>query len=153
MKPIKHLTQSRWNSCASAAIAMLLGHESDNEVWEEFGQYYAKNEHKVPLKEYVMNKGLRLDCYNSNITHQKSMELGKVYLFTAPSLNIDGGLHQLVWDGRSYEGNKYVYDPNEGREGRRHYIATFEGYTPNINEVVVNGFFVDCEILKGGVLG
>ncbi len=154
MKAINHITQSKWNSCTSAAIAMLLGHKDDEEIWKEFGQYYVKSvDSTTPLKEYMMNKGLRLDCYTSNITHSKSLELGRVCLVTVPSLNIDGGLHSIVWDGRSYEGNKYIYDPNEGREGRRYYIAQFDNYTPIGNEVVLNGFFVDCEILKGGVLG
>lgn len=153
MRQINHITQSEWNSCASSCVAMLLGHKSDRTVWDEWGREYAENTHKIGIKEYLKNKGLELSCYDSDIVRVQSLELGHVHLVSIPSINIDGGMHYVIWDGRAYEGNKYIYDPAEGREGRRHYIANFEGYKPNEKEVVINSFFVDCEVIGGSLIG
>lgn len=152
MEKVKHITQSEWNSCASACVAMLLGHKDDRIVWDEWGKDYAAGKHKIGIKEYLKKNGAKLSCYDSNIVYSESLDLGRVYLVSIPSINIDGGMHYVLWDGREYEGNKYIYDPAEGREGRRYYVAHFEGVELTEKEVRVNAFFVDCEVL-GGVLG
>lgn len=44
---------------------------------------------------------------------------GNLMLATVPSLNIEAGNHRIVIDWRGDE--PVVYDPNEGRDGRKYY--------------------------------
>lgn len=145
MKKIKHITQSKPNSCISATLAMLLGHDDDSQVWSEFGEGYIKSSETHNYASYLHTKGVKVDCgYPAHISH--CIQLGEVYLLTVPSLNIQGGFHSIIWDARGHDDNMICYDPCRGREGRKFYVWDEEVE----NGVPLNGYVIDFRIVSDG---
>lgn len=146
MRQLKHLTQSTPTSCVSACIAMLLGHDSDESIWEDWGRDYfdCKPDHPSFL-QYIQSKGIKVDPEYRTID-MRATSPERVYLVVVPSLNILAGSHQIILDLRSYEGNKYLYDPAEGRKDRKYYVINNEAVKDRL-QVALSAFAIDCEIL------
>ena len=112
---LKHQQQPTHNSCMSACVAMI----SSQPVTDVVAQWHDK----FHSKEAWLDDAL--DHYNIPYFygHPKKAELlpDFVYFLTVPSLNIVGGLHQIlvaVKKGLVVE----ILDPAKGREGAKYYV-------------------------------
>lgn len=108
MIPLLHQMQPTNNSCTSACLAMITNRPV-RKIMEEFHdkwQVFDTN----PLKWLEANTRLKckaLDIYYDTVFNNA------VYLATVPSLNIEGGLHHILFDTRGE--HCVVYDPAMGR--------------------------------------
>ncbi|MDS7913019.1 hypothetical protein ACHQJB_15160 [Raoultella planticola] len=112
---LKHQQQPTHNSCMSACVAMI----SSQPVSEVVAQWHEKFHSKEAWLDDAMDH-YRIPYFYG---HPKKAELlpGFIYFLTVPSLNIVGGLHQIlaaVKEGSVVE----ILDPAEGRDGAKHYV-------------------------------
>lgn len=116
---------------------MILGKTSEF-VESEFHEKYHKYE--VCPFEYLLSYG----CHTKLHT-VKDVELvpGNIYLLSVPSLNMIATFHNIVVD---FRGDKLeVYDPNEGREGRKVYVCKPEDELAP-HEVNIRAWNIDASI-------
>lgn len=123
-------------SCTSACLSMLTGIPYDA-VFETFSEGW--HEHNYTPDKFLDDHGvtyvLNSSPYNTTLWH------GGVYLLTVPSLNYDGALHHIIADYREEE--LKILDPNQGREGYRHYVA----HEPNNpSEVFIKFWLLDMKV-------
>lgn len=146
MRQLKHLTQSNPTSCVSACIAMLLGLDSDEEIWEDWGRDYFQSTGSLSMLEYLTIRNIKVDA-NYRTIDLRSAHPECLYLAVVPSLNILADAHQIILDLRTYEGNQFLYDPAKGRKDRKYYVLN----NPNPDnplEIALRSFAIDCEILS-----
>ena len=114
MNTIHFLQQPKDDTCMSACVAMVLGHPAPDMVIAEFHQDFSVGLQKP--SEYLVGRGLKaVPC----LAEKANLQMGMVYIVTAPSLNLEGELHAVVIDTRNDD--VIVYDPNKGRWGRCFY--------------------------------
>ncbi|HCW3117106.1 hypothetical protein [Citrobacter amalonaticus] len=112
---LKHQQQPTHNSCMSACVAMI----SNQSVTEVVEQWHDKFHSKAAWLDDAMDHYSIPYFYG----HPKKAELlsGFIYFLTVPSLNIVGGLHQIlaaVKEGPVVE----IFDPAKGRDGAKYYV-------------------------------
>ncbi len=149
---IEHQTQLLNNSCVSACLAMVLG-EPQQKIIDEFHSDYVAGE--IHPSEYLIERGISLQPYTFGVDYPVDPNKLWVYFLTVPSLNVMGGLHQvlLIWrggDDRVYE----LYDPakgfttkkgKKGRQQRRFYtVGPSGGVALPLKNYVVD-FVVDAQ--------
>lgn len=144
MKEVKLVQQPTNDSCVSACLAMVTGLDIET-VYNEFHDpYYVKRNQSI--HRYAAEKGVDLQpaytCYNS------LAERG-VYLVTVPSLNIVGGLHEIVVDTR--DGFINVYDPV--RDGRYRYVSYADVTDCGPLEVQLKSWLIDYRVMESKHLG
>jgi len=110
---IKLVQQSTDNGCMSACIAMVLDLPLD-EVMEAFHDDYHEGE--IRAEDYIRMRGVDVELLFAAGSRVYSDQL---YIVSVPSLNLEGINHVVVMDTRNNETK--VFDPNEGREGKRYY--------------------------------
>lgn len=110
---IRLVNQSLSNNCASACIAMILNEDVDI-VTEQFHDKYIGQ--GIQPHEYLESKGIK---FRHCMTAERSLTIGFVYILSVPSINIKGGSHYIVVE--RVEDGWFVYDPNDGKEGRFSY--------------------------------
>lgn len=146
---IKHQTQLLHNSCVSACLAMALGVDQQKVIDEFHGEYVSGEIHP---SEYLNEKGIPLQPYTFGVEYQVDPDKLWVYFLTVPSLNVVGGLHQilLVWGA----GNDWVYDPakgfttqkgKKGRKQRKFYTREPDGANGLPLKNYVIGFVVEAQ--------
>lgn len=103
------------DSCMVTCLAMAV----NKNVQEMYDQHHDE----LYEKRYWLDDVL--DCYDVPYFygHPKKNGLlsGFVYFITVASLNIEGGLHQILVK-RDRDGVTTLYDPVKGREGKRYYV-------------------------------
>lgn len=133
---IKHQQQPTFNTCMSACIAMVASRPVDEvvELWHE----------KLQSKAAGIDNAL--DYYNIPYFygHPRSATLwdGFIYFLTVPSLNIVGGLHEVIAifaDGHE----NILFDPAMGRPGSKYYVF---GEPKTDNEVEIISWTVDLAV-------
>lgn len=144
MKKINLVEQITNDSCVTACLAMVTGLDV-HEIYREFHEdYFVK--HTQTIHRYAAQKGVDLapvhTCYNS------LAEPG-VYLVTVPSLNIVGGLHEIVIDTR--DGFINIYDPV--RKGRYRYVSYADVGDCGVLEVQLKSWLVDYRVMESKHLG
>ena len=135
---IVHQKQIDDKTCTSACIAMLTG-RSIEEIIKDFHEDFLDD--KIYASSYLQAQGFKVRTYPSEV---KNLVYGFVYLLAVPSLNIPGGLHSIIADIREKDKDPVIYDPQEGREGKKFYKwkdADGDGYP-------VKGFVIDAEIIQ-----
>ena len=116
-------TQTEPFNCMSACLAMLLNQPVET-ISEEFHERYMTTLDTPTM--YLAEKGLTVRRHYAD--ERLVDEPSRVYLLSVPSLNIEAGLHGVVAETNA-EGMWWIYDPNEGREGRKFYTnTTIDGY-------------------------
>lgn len=110
------VTQTTPTNCVSACIAMIMDKPIDK-VTAEFDQRY-KSDFEISELDYFRENDI--DC-EACFSTQRQLFKGFVYTLAVPSLNIDGGLHSIVCYC-PHEGEPQLFDPNKGREERKHYV-------------------------------
>ncbi|UAN48029.1 hypothetical protein KGP17_11110 [Serratia sp. JSRIV001] len=112
---IEHQQQPTFNTCMSACIAMVASRPVDEvvELWHE--KFHAKTDW---LDDALDHYGIP---YFYGHPKQGTLRNGFVYFLSVASLNIVGGLHQVI--AILVEGDKPVFlDPVMGRPGSKYYV-------------------------------
>jgi hypothetical protein len=96
-----------------------------DEIVEEFHEGYMSGE--IEVSAYLRSKGLTVEA----CTCEHTLENDCIYLLSVPSKNVPGLSHYVVVDLRVEGGLCRVYDPNNGKEGKKYYdrFMTLEGVT------------------------
>lgn len=129
------------DTCTSACLAMITG----KPVEQVISEYDAKHKnHESTASQYLIENGIEIVHGSVNA---QIISCG-LFLLCVPSLNIVGGLHNilcLVWhnkdDGLYY---KQIFDPVMGREGRKYYTM---GEPCNDLEFTLYSYIVEATIL------
>lgn len=118
MLSISHVTQDLPSSCVSACLAMALGLPQEQVIAEFHDDYF---QGKTTLGKYLTSKGITFTPIGFEETfYPEDDEEEHVYFMTVPSLNIEGGLHEIIWHW--WEGGNRIYDPAQGfitKKGKR----------------------------------
>ena len=119
---MKHQTQPTWNSCTSTCLAIITG-QPVQDVIDEFHDAFHSRE--MFEDDYLESKGIKFEYGKRN----QLIDGEGIYLLTVPSLNIEGGAHSIVYHIYKEEGSEgyfhVLYDPAEGREGKKFYVHHF----------------------------
>lgn len=107
---IKHQMQPTHNSCVSTCLAMLAGRDAEEIVAEFHDRYW-----KYPFSIISIMEELDIVAVPCSVIGS-TVYWGQLYLFNMPSLNIQGGTHQIIVDMRE-SGTGKVFDPVLGRVG------------------------------------
>lgn len=132
--PIKLQQQPTWNSCASTCMAMMLDLPAQ-QVIDEFHEDYIT--HKTRPYDYLRSKGL--DVRYGVI--DQLFEWDTVYMVTVPSLNLLSVNHFVVMDFR--DENWKIYDPNNGKEGKKYYTNDHNLIVHDDNAYELGGYQID----------
>lgn len=140
---IKHQMQPCPVSCVSTCLAMVAGKPAA-EVVDKFHIDYRKG--GLSLRFMLNELGVPFKSFDS--ADEPMLEWEGAYICTAPSLNIQGGTHQIIVE--ITESDYWVVDPVMGREGKLYYVK--RGCEKTELEVSLGGFvmdaFIDAEWLR-----
>lgn len=113
---IQFQQQPTENSCMSACVAMVSAQPVKDVVQRWHDAFHDRS-------EWIDDA---LDFYKIPYFygHPRNGELlyGFVYFLTVPSLNVKGGLHQVLMSLTADRKNIEVLDPNMGRDGCKYYV-------------------------------
>lgn len=146
MKPlIKHQTQPCTVSCVATCLAMLV----DEPVQGLIDQFHEKYRAGATSMGQLLNE-LQIPCTSFDSLSLPTLISSGAYLVSVPSLNIQGGMHQIIIEVT--EDGYFVNDPVKGIEGKLFYGLRGETF-PVEGEVELGGFvvdgFIDREWLEG----
>lgn len=145
MSPIiTHQTQPCPYSCVSTCLAMIVGRPA-KEVIEEMHQPYRDGD--LTLRQMLERLGVEYTAFFSLDCPPLADE--GVYLCTSPSLNIEGGNHQILIEVT--DENYVVLDPVQGREDCKYYVARGRGEGIPL-AIDLGGFIVDAFISRAHLL-
>lgn len=113
------LTQPTKYSCVTTSLAVLLGLTRPNDVVEQYHPQFFDGSKDV----YAIMDELNINYRRPQRAGRNTLKKNKTYLVSIPSLNIPGGMHQVVFQVTS-NWNIIVFDPAEGRPGRKFYQST-----------------------------
>lgn len=134
---IKHQMQPCPFSCVSTCLAMLSGRPA-SEVVALLHEGYRAN--VITLRE--MLNGLKIKFSSFDSVDGGELVNEGAYLCTVPSLNIQGGNHQIIIVVTDCD--YIVHDPVKGREGRLYYVK--RGDANEALQVELGGFIIDAFI-------
>ncbi|WP_145577036.1 hypothetical protein [Yersinia alsatica] len=112
---MKHQQQPTYNTCMSACVAMVASIPVEDAVNRWHDGFHQKSEWLDDALDFY-----KIPYFYG---HPKRGELlyGFIYFLSVPSLNITGGLHEILISLPS-EGNIKVFDPAMGRENAKYYV-------------------------------
>lgn len=122
---IQHQMQPCPVSCVTTCMAMIAG-VPVNHLMGKFHTDYREGD----LSVGDMLRSLNIEFEDFRSSDRVSIFDDGVYLVCAPSLNIQGGMHQLVIE--MADGEWSVFDPNMGKEGRLFYTADASAELPAV---------------------
>ena len=137
---IKHQTQPCTVSCVATCLAMLV----DEPVQGLIERFHEKYREGATSMRQLLDE-LQVPCTSFDSLDLPLLNDSGAYLISVPSLNIQGGLHQIILE--VFGENYVVLDPVKGREGKLFYGHRRETF-PEAGEVPLNGFVVDCFITR-----
>lgn len=145
MSPIvTHQMQPCPYSCVSTCLAMIARRPA-REVIEEMHQPYRDGD--LTLRQMLERLGVEYTAFFSVDCPPLADE--GVYLCTSPSLNIEGGNHQILIEVT--DSGYFVFDPVQGRDDRKYYVARGQGGGIPL-AVDLGGFVVDAFISRDHLL-
>lgn len=133
---LQHQTQPTFNTCMSACIAMVAGQPVDEVVSRWHQSFHDKTDWLDDALDYY-----KIPYFYGS---QRRAELlyGFIYFLTVPSLNITGGLHEILVSLTADRGIE-VFDPVKGRPGAKHYVY---GEVTSPYEVCLHSWCVDLSV-------
>lgn len=141
MNPIiTHQMQPCPYSCVSTCMAMIVGRPAQ-EVIEEMHKPYRDGD--LTMRQMLERLGVEYTAFFSLDCPPLADE--GVYLCTSPSLNIEGGNHQILIEVT--DDGYFVFDPVYGRDGRKYYVARGRGEGIPL-AIDLGGFVVDAFISR-----
>ena len=139
--PLEHQTQPTGMTCVCTCLAMLCGRPASDLIELYHHSYY--NAKTLDLADILVMEGFK---FTREMAGQvKTMLPGAVYLLTVPSLNIKGGLHQILVDYRDPE-RPQVLDPAKGYAGRMYYTVDSIEADEEDNAFLLFSWIVDYTI-------
>lgn len=141
MKPIiEHQMQPCPTSCVSTCLAMIRAIPADV-VIEKYHATYRS--HGLTLRYMLDDLGIQYEAFYG--IDNPPLEDEGVYLCTAPSLNIEGGTHQILIE--LTDEDYFVIDPVMGREDRKFFVKRGAG-EGNPLAIDLGGFIVEAFISR-----
>lgn len=133
---LQHQTQPTFNTCMSACIAMVAGQPVDEVVARWHQSFHDKTDWLDDALDYY-----KIPYFYGS---QRRAELlyGFIYFLTVPSLNITGGLHEILVSLTADRGIE-VFDPVKGRPGAKHYVY---GEVTSPDEVCLHSWCIDLSV-------
>lgn len=116
---VEHQTQPCPTSCVTTCMAMITGCPV-GVLMGMHDEYHATN---LSVRQVLDRLGIPFRSFDS--ADRVSLGDEGVFLVSVPSLNIQGGMHQVVIEMLG-DGDWRVYDPNQGRGGRLYYTSLVE---------------------------
>lgn len=136
---LTQLTQPTKYSCVTTSLAMLLGHPSPDAVVAKYHPEFWSGRMNV----YGIMDALGIKWSRPHRRNNSRLKINKTYLVSVPSLNIPGGMHQVIFQVLNYW-NIVVFDPAKNRAGRKFYQSTHLPLTENSEYPI--SWEVDAEI-------
>lgn len=137
---IQHQMQPCPVSCVTTCMAMISG-VPVGKLMDEFHAEYRNGD--LSVGDMLRNLNIEFEDFRSS--DRVSIFEDGVYLVCTPSLNIQGGMHQVVIE--MADGEWSVFDPNMGREGRLFYTADASAELPAV--FFGAGYTVEARIDRG----
>lgn len=144
-EPLIHQTQPTGDTCVCTCLAMLFGRPATEVIETYHHSYY---------REQILDVDdiLRIESYV--FTHElagrvQTLLPGAVFMLTVPSLNIKGGLHQILVDYRDPE-RPQALDPAKGYPGRMYYTIDSIEADEEDNAFLLFSWIVDYTITDRG---
>lgn len=143
--PLKHQTQPTPMSCVCTCLAMLMG-----AVVEDVIAKY----HKAYFDDQTTDVGdiLRAEAFifeHKMAGRVETLYPGHVYLLTVASLNIPGGLHQVLVDYRD-PATPIALDPAKGYGTRKYYTLDQDEADEVDNAFLLFSWIVDYTVTGRG---
>ena len=135
---IKHQTQPCTVSCVATCLAMLV----DEPVQGLIERFHARYRAGATSMRQLLEE-LEVPFRSFDSCDLPMLEHEGAYLVSVPSLNIQGGMHQIIIEVT--DENYQVFDPVKGLEGKMYYGRRNETF-PEAGEVELNGFVIDAFI-------
>lgn len=136
---IRHQEQPDDETCVSTVVAMILGVPVESVIQDWHDKYMNEN---ASLRDILNSYGIQFESYDSADRHS-AKETG-YYILTVPSLNTQGGLHQILADVNADEKQWMLFDPQAGKEDKQYYTAN-----PNPEDdlaVTISSYLIDAFI-------
>lgn len=143
--PMKEQTQPDGSSCVCTCLAMLMD-EPAKEVIEKYHQRYYVDQNMDVAD--ILEENAFIFRRELAGTVQRLLP-GEVYLLTVASLNIPGGLHQILLDYRDAT-KPVVLDPAKGYTGRKYYTVDSIEADEEDNAFLLFSWIVDYTITDRG---
>lgn len=140
---ISHQTQPTNNTCFSTCLAMIKGDPAGYVISKIHDWYFAG---EVSTRQALEKLEIPFESFDT--ADLPMIDRDGVYLVAAPSLNMPGGLHQILCE--CFEGLVVVHDPAMGLIGSKHYVAALTEGVPN--EVKLYGYVIDAFIPRSYLL-
>ncbi|HHT1687825.1 TPA: hypothetical protein ACTYOT_006075 [Raoultella ornithinolytica] len=133
---LQHQQQPTFNTCMSACVAMVAGQPVDEVVQRWHQSFHDRTDWLDDALDYY-----KIPYFYGS---QRKAELlyGFIYFLTVPSLNIQGGLHQILMSLTAERGIE-VFDPVMGRPGAKYYVY---GKAENDEQFGVTSWCVDLSV-------
>ena len=143
--PLEHQTQPTGMTCVCTCLAMLCGRPASDLIELYHHSYY--NEQTLDVSDILRIEGF---IFKQEMAGRVQTLLpGAVYLLTVPSLNIKGGLHQILVDYRDPE-RPQALDPAKGYTGRMYYTIDSIEADEKDNAFLLFSWIVDYTITDRG---
>ncbi|EPK0710199.1 hypothetical protein [Enterobacter hormaechei] len=133
---LQHQQQPTFNTCMATCVAMVAGQPVDEVVSRWHQAFHDKTDWLDDALDYY-----KIPYFYGS---QRKAELlhGFIYFLTVPSLNITGGLHQILISLTAERGIE-VFDPAKGRPGAKSYVY---GDPKSEDEVSLISWCIDLSI-------
>lgn len=116
---IEHQMQPCPISCVTTCMAMIVGCPV-SDLMGMHEEYHATN---LSIRQILDRLGIPFRSFDS--ADRQSLGDEGVFLASVPSLNIQGGMHQVIVEMLD-DGDWRVCDPNQGRGDRLYYTSLVE---------------------------
>ena len=127
MKPtIEQVTQTESLNCVSACLSMIIRKDVDV-ITSEFHNAYVNQD--LEIFEYLNAHNVP---YMRCMADERKLKPNAIYMLDVPSANIELGKHMIIVEMTECGKNWYIFDPNDGKDGRRVYgtDVDIKGWSP-----------------------
>ena len=131
---IAHQTQPTMNTCFSTCLAMIKAEPAGRVIDQIHDWYFGGG---VSTREALDR--LQIPFKSFDTADLPYFQNDGAYLVGVPSLNMPGGMHQIVVE--CFEGSMMALDPAAGVQGWKYYVASPTGCA---GQVKLPGYVIDA---------
>lgn len=143
--PLKHQTQPTAMSCVCTCLAMLMDEPVIDVVSKYHEDYF--NKQTLDMDEILRNEGF---IFKHELAGRvQTLMPGAIYVLTVASLNIKGGLHQVLVDYRD-PAQPVALDPAKGYPDRKYYTVDQHEADDKDNAFLLFSWIVDYTVTDRG---
>lgn len=138
---LKHQTQPTPMSCVCTCLAMLLEEPAKDVIAKYHEAYFDKQ--TIEVHDILRENGF---IFKHELAGRvQTLMPGAIYMLTVASLNIPGGLHQILVDYRDVAGPR-VLDPAKGYGKRKYYTLDHNEADENPQAFLLFSWIIDHTI-------